>query len=105
MVFGAPALKGYSANVMDLPGSACSAMFGVLPWSPYGSMYAEIYARGNCPETHIGYHNTNQAQAAISEGIEVRIADDLVLPEDCLLVAYDVSFKRAVNSRNRDRNL
>ena len=93
VVAGAQALKGYSAKTADLPGQLCSG--GIGP-NDHASFYAEIYARGECAELHVGYRNSDHGESPNSAGANRRLADDIVLPENCLLVAYEVAFKDAL---------
>ncbi len=97
VVAGAPATVGFSADRLDLPGAACNAWLGGFPADPHASLYVEIYVRGECGESFIGYRNTDHSRSGYSAGARERFADDITLGvSECNLIAYEFAFKDAV---------
>jgi hypothetical protein len=94
IVVGAPALVGFSVDRFDFPGFPCAAGLGGFPDAPHASFYAEIYARGNCPEAFVGYKSTNHAGNDFSPGARLFFADDIQLEvPECNMVAFEVGHK------------
>lgn len=96
-VAGAPAEKGFSADRLDVIQAPCDYWFGGFPANPHGSFYLEVYTRDACPDTFVGFHNTNHFAEGYSAGQNAYFADDVVLRRaGCNLVAYEVSYEGAV---------
>jgi len=94
-VGGSPALVGYTNFSYGDPVHGCSATLGgAFPFSSWGGLSAEIYARGNCQSTFRPYHAAGSAIAGIAMEAGTRIAEDLQLSVgDCQLRAYEVSVR------------
>ncbi len=48
VILGAPALTGFSGDVLDFPGFECNASIGGFPRNPHTSFYAEVYVDAAC---------------------------------------------------------
>lgn len=93
-VGGAPALVGYSGDVFDHPMVGCTFYFGGFPAAPHASFNAQLWVRGDCPTTHLGYQASAPRRGTLSVVENTRIAEDLVLGSDgCQLAAYEVAVR------------
>ena len=94
VVVGAPPTHGFSADRFDYPGFPCSAGLGGFPESQHASFYAEIYVRGECSDSYVGYKNSNHAGTPFSAGRSKLFADDIRLAVDeCNLIGYQIAHK------------
>ncbi|UCC30027.1 MAG: hypothetical protein JSU86_17740 [Phycisphaerales bacterium] len=94
IVVGAPALVGYSQDRFDFPGFPCAAGFGGFPDAPHTSFYTEIYVRGECGRSFVGYQSTRHGGDSFSAGAGVYFADDVRLGvRDCNMVGYEIAHK------------
>ena len=82
IIMGAPALVGFSGDVMGFPLANCSGNLGGFPKRPHASFNAELYVDGTCPEAFPAYRNMNPGRAGINEGRNFRFADDVELQVD-----------------------
>lgn len=95
VVGGAPALVGYTADVLDFPGSACNADAGGFPgssgdFSPHASVNAELFVREGCVSSFPTYRASQPARSGFNEGSRWCFADDLELKTDsCEMVALE----------------
>jgi len=108
LAVGAPATKGFSADLFDFPGFACTARFGGFdPTTPtwvdrHASFYLEVYARGKCAdpnsdpptEAFPNYKGSNHAGQSYTPGGGIRFADDISLSVPrCRLSRIEVAVK------------
>lgn len=94
IIMGAPPLIGYSDDVVDFPGVACSANLGRFPQNPHASFYAEFYVQDDCPDAFTGYRSFDSSEDAFKSGGDITIADDIELGVDsCTLISYEVGVR------------
>lgn len=93
IVFGAPAVTGYTRTSTSFQDVSCNIDF---VHDQHAGFHVEIYAREPCVRAYPGYLNSDHAEQLISQGVGIRIADDLELQtNDCLLIGYEVTAKGA----------
>ncbi len=106
---GAPATKGFSADVLDFPGFACIADLGGFEpdqqsdtYGKHASFYLEIYTRGDCAdpdsdpptEAFPDYKGSNHRGLSYTPGAGIRFADDISLEiPNCFMTAIEVAVK------------
>ncbi len=94
VVVGAPAQLGYSMDRFYYPGFSCTANLGEFPLTPHASFHIEVYARGPCANSFVGYQNTNGAGNGWSAGEQIYFADDIELAvRECRMVAYETVYE------------
>ncbi len=95
VIGGAPALEGFSGDLISFPALGCSPNLGNFPNSPHASFNLEIYGDStSCPTRHIQYRNTREDGGPINFGPNKVIVDDLTLiTGDCLLTGYEVALR------------
>jgi hypothetical protein len=106
---GAPATKGFSADVLDFPGFACNARLGgFLPggdggfYGKHASFFLEVYTRGECAdpssdpptEAFPNHKNSNHAGLSFAPGGNVFFADDVSLEvPECFMTRLEIAVK------------
>ena len=94
VVVGAPATHGFSADRFDYPGFPCRASLGGFPEFQHASFYAEIYVRGECSDSYVGYKNSNHGATSFSAGRNRLFADNIRLAADeCNLIGYQLAHR------------
>ncbi len=94
---GAPALEGFSGDLISFPALGCSPNLGGFPNSPHASFNVEIYGEAEtCPPRHIAYRNTREDGDSFNVGTDQVLVDDLtLLGGDCMLTSYEIALEGA----------
>ncbi len=106
---GAPATKGFSADLLDFPGFACTAnLGGFKPQTKYdyygkhASFFLEVYTHGACadPESDLpteafpNYKSSNHNGWSYTPGGGIRFADDVSLEvPQCWMTRMEVAVR------------
>lgn len=94
LVFGAPALTGFSQDLFDFPLTNCNAEAGGFPEQPHASYTAEIYGDAACGAAFPGYRNIHPGRAGFTDGANRCIADDFqFLVPSCTMTAMTVEVR------------
>jgi len=109
VIFGAPALQGFTDDVVDVLGFPCRASLGGFPRFPFSGFNASVYVDANCEDTFPVYRNIRSAQSGINAGADNCVADDLTVIDECLLTEmeigvrntglYDIELRRSIGNR------
>ncbi len=97
VIVGAPALLGYSTDVLDTIGIPCNSSVGGFPNWPHSSFNASVYGDETCGDTFLTYQNIRASGGGITEGSLTCIAEDITLNRTCNMVQMEV----AVRGRGR----
>jgi len=93
VVVGAPALVGYSDDVIDYPGFPCNASFGGFPSQPHASFHASVYGDTACADAFPTYQNIRTSQPGVNAGANNCIADDIQVNRTCRMVEMEVGLR------------
>ncbi len=93
VIIGAPALKGFSSDVIDTVSFACNSSVGGFPTRPYSSFNASVYGDATCTDTFLTYQNTRADNSGVNEGSNICIADDITLNRTCNMSQLEVAVR------------
>ncbi len=94
-VVGAPAMVGFSADILDHGGApACSAYFWGFPNWPHASIWAEVFGGANCPDAFVAYSASKASGAQLNPTPQKWFMDDFHLVTDnCKMIGYEVTVR------------
>ncbi len=93
IIIGAPALEGFSSDVMDTIAFACNSTAGGFPASPHSSFNASVYGDETCTDTFLTYQNIRADSSGVNEGSNICIADDITLNRTCNMSQLEVAVR------------
>lgn len=93
---GAHPVRGFSNDILDIPGFECAANFG--GWfrnEPYASFNFELWVNEQAVDSFVGYRNIYAAGPGIvTGGGDVQYADDIELQVDsCRMTGYEIGIR------------
>ncbi len=97
VIVGAPALLGFSSDVLDSFSFPCNSTVGGFPTWPHSSFNASIYGDETCSDASLTYQNIRAGNSGYTDGAFTCIAEDITLNRTCNMVQMEV----AVRGRGR----
>jgi len=95
VVVGAPALLGFSGDVLSTIDFPCNSWLGGLPSQPFAGFNASVWGDADCADAFLTYQDIRASQPGINAGANNCIGDDIVVQRPCRMVEMSVGVRGA----------